>query len=133
MIACDTVRTALLAPLGILIAVHLVSWPAVLVVSLIEGAAGGLFDPSATAALPAIVSHDQLVEAWAATEGRTRAAHLAGPALRRPLFGLGRAVPFLADAFSYAISFGTVSRIRGRFRPQQASARKALRHEVLDG
>jgi MFS family permease len=26
-----------------------------------------------------------------------------------------------------------VSRIRGRFRPQQASARKALRHEVLDG
>src|SRR6266700_3259521 len=35
MIACDTVRAALLAILGILIAVHLATWPVVLVVSLI--------------------------------------------------------------------------------------------------
>ena len=133
MIACDTLRAALLAVLGILIAVHLASWPVVLLVSLIEGAAGGLFDPSAAAALPAIVADEQLVEAWAATEGRTWAASLAGPALGGLLFGLGRAVPFLADAVSYAASFGTVSRIRGRFRPQQAPERKALWHEVLDG
>jgi MFS family permease len=79
MIACATVRTALLALLGILIAVHLASWPVVLVVGLIEGAAGGLFDPSAAAALPAIVAENQLVEAWAATEGRTWTASLAGP------------------------------------------------------
>jgi hypothetical protein len=49
------------------------------------------------------------------------------------LFGLGRAVPFLADAVSYGISFGTVSRIRGRFRPEQAAGRKALWREVADG
>ncbi len=133
MIACDTVRAALLALLGVLIAVHLASWPAVLVVSVIEGAAGGLFDPSAAAALPSIVPEQQLVEAWAATEGRTWAASLAGPALGGLLFGLGRAVPFLADAVSYAASFGTVSRIRGRFRPEQAPDRKALWHEVAEG
>jgi MFS family permease len=133
MIACDTVRAALLAVLGILIVVHLASWPVVLVVSLIEGAAGGLFDPSAAAALPAIVADEQLVQAWAATEGRTWAASVAGPALGGLLFGLGRAVPFLADAVSYTASFGTVSRIRGRFRPQQAPERKALVHEVADG
>jgi MFS family permease len=133
MIACDTVRAALLAVLGILIAVHLASWPVVLVVSLIEGAAGGLFDPSAAAALPAIVADEQLVQAWAATEGRTWAASVAGPALGGLLFGAGRAVPFLADAVSYTASFGTVSRIRGRFRPKQAPERKALLREVADG
>jgi MFS family permease len=133
MIACDTVRAVLLGALGILIAVHLASWPVVLIVSVIEGAAGGLFDPSAAAALPSIVAKEQLMEAWAATEGRTWAANLAGPALGGLLFGVGRAVPFLADAFSYAISIGTVSRIRGRFRPQRATERKALRHEVADG
>jgi MFS family permease len=133
MIACDTLRAALLAVLGILIAVHLASWPVVLVVSLIEGAAGGLFDPSAAAALAAIVADEQLVDAWAATEGRTWAASLAGPALGGLLFGLGRAVPFLADAVSYAASFGTVSRIRGRFRPQRAPERKALWREAADG
>jgi MFS family permease len=133
MIACDVVRAALLALLGVLVVIHFATWPVVLVVSLIEGAAAGLFDPSATAALPAIVPEEQLVEAWAATEGRTWAAGLAGPALGGLLFGLGRAVPFLTDAFSYTISFGTVSRIRGRFRPERAPDRRLLRHEVLDG
>jgi MFS family permease len=133
MIACDSVRAVLLTVLGVLIAVHLASWPTVLVVSTLEAAAGALFDPSATAALPSIVAEGQLVEAWAATEGRTWAAGLAGPALGGLLFSLGRAVPFLADAVSYAISFGTVSRIRGRFRPKRAAERRALHHEVLDG
>ena len=133
MITCDLVRAALLALLGILVAVHRAPWPAVLAVGLAEGAAGCLFDPSATAALPAIVSQEQLVEAWAATEGRTWAASLAGPALGGLLFSAGRAVPFLADALSYLISVGTVSRIRGRLRPEHAPEPKGLRHEVLDG
>jgi MFS family permease len=133
MIACDAVRAALLALLGVLIVVGVASWPLVLVVSLIEGALGGLFDPSAAAALPSIVAEEQLAEAWAATEGRTWGASLAGPALGGLLFGLGRAVPFLADGVSYAASFLTVSRIRGRFRPQRAAGRRPLRHEMLDG
>ncbi|HWG00734.1 MAG TPA: MFS transporter, partial [Trebonia sp.] len=37
------------------------------------------------------------------------------------------------DAVSYAASFGTVSRIRGRFRPESAAGRKALWREVADG
>ena len=95
-----------------------------LIVCVIEGGAGAIFYPAATAALPGIVADGQLEEAWAATEARTYGASLAGPALGGVLFGLGRAVPFLADAVSYAVSFGTVSRIRGRFRPsRQPSAR----------
>ncbi len=133
MIICDSVRAVLLAVLGILIAVHLASWPVVLVVSLIEGGAGAIFDPAAAAALPGIVPDGQLEQAWAATEARTFGAGLAGPALGGVLFGLGRAVPFLADAVSYAASFGTVSRIRGRFRPENAAGRKALWREVADG
>jgi MFS family permease len=133
MIACDTVRTAFLALLGIFIAAHLASWPVVLVISLIEGGLGALFDPSAAAALPSIVDQEQLAEAWAATEGRTWGASLVGPALGGLLFGAGRAIPFFADAVSYAASFGTVSRIRGRFRPEQAPERKALWHEMMDG
>ncbi len=79
--------------LGILIVLHLASWPVVLVVSLIEGGAGTIFDPAATAALPGIVPDGQLERAWAATEARTYSASLAGPALGGVLFGLGRAAP----------------------------------------
>jgi len=133
MVVCDTARAVLLALLGILIVAHLASWPVVLIVSLVEGGAGAIFDPAAAAALPGIVPDGQLEQAWAATEARTFGAALAGPALGGVLFGLGRAVPFLADAVSYAVSFGTVRRIRGRFRPEQAAERKALWREVADG
>jgi MFS family permease len=133
MITCDTVRAVLLAVLTVLIVTHLAAWPVVMAVSVIEGGAGAIFTPAAAAALPGIVPDAQLEEAWAATEARTYAASLAGPALGGVLFGLGQAVPFLADALSYVASFGTVNRIRGRFRPQNAAGRKALRREVADG
>ena len=133
MIICDVMRTVLLTLLAILIVVHLASWPVVLIVCVVEGGAGAIFNPAATAALPGIVTDSQLEEAWAATEGRTYAASLAGPALGGLLFGLGQVVPFLADAVSYAVSIGTVSRIRGRFRPTRTVERKALWREVADG
>jgi MFS family permease len=133
MIICDVMRAVLMALLGVLIVVDLASWPVVLVVSVVEGCAGAIFDPSATAALPGIVADGQLERAWAATEGRTYGAALAGTALGGVLFGLGRAVPFLADAVSYGVSFSTVSRIRGRFRPREVPERKPLWREVADG
>jgi MFS family permease len=133
MIVCDVMRAVLLAALGVLIAAQLASWPVVLIVSVIEGGASAIFNPAATAALPGIVPDGQLEEAWAATEARTWGAGLAGTALGGLLFGLGRAVPFLADAVSYGASFGTVSRIQGRFRPEQAAERKALWREVAEG
>jgi MFS family permease len=133
MIICDTMRAVLLALLGVLIVADLASWPVVMVVSVIEGGASAIFSPAAAAALPAIVPDGQLEEAWAATEARTYGAWLAGTALGGILFGLGRAVPFLADAVSYGVSFGTVRRIRGRFRPERTAERKALWREVADG
>jgi MFS family permease len=133
MIICDIVRAALLGLLCILVATHHTPWAAILLVGMAEGGASALFNPAATAALPVIVPDEQLEEAWAATEARTYAAGLVGPALGGVLFGLGRAIPFLADAVSYAVSFGTVSRIRGQFRPRRTAARKALWREVGDG
>jgi MFS family permease len=133
MIICDIVRAAVLAVLAALVLVHVVTWPVVLVVAVTDGAANVLFDPSANAALPGIVADEQLEQAWAATEARTYAASLAGPALGGFLFGLGRAVPFAADAASYLVSAAAVSRIRGRFRAEPSGGRKALWREVIDG
>ena len=81
MIGCDAVRAIALAALGALVLMHLVSWPVVLVVAIVDRGLGVLFDPAATAALPGIVADGQLEEAWAATEARSYAANLAGPAL----------------------------------------------------
>ena len=133
MITCDTIRAVVLALLVVLVVLHLVTWPVVMVVSAIDGGANVLFDPSATAALPAIVADSQLEQAWAATEARSYGASLVGPALGGLLFGLGSAVPFLADSVSYLASAATVSRIRGRFRPERSTAQKSIWHEIAEG
>jgi MFS family permease len=133
MITCDTIRAVVLALLVALVVLHVVTWPVVMVVSVIDGGANVLFDPSATAALPAIVADSQLEQAWAATEARTYGASLVGPALGGSLFGLGSAVPFLADSFSYLASVATVSRIRGRFRPERSGEHKSIWHEIAEG
>jgi MFS family permease len=133
MIVCDSARAAVLALLVALVLLHMLSWPLVMIVSVIDGGASVLFNPSANAALPAIVHDSQLERAWAATEGRTYAASLVGPALGGFLFGLGNAVPFLADSVSYLVSAGTVGGIRGKFRPERPGQRKSLWHEVGEG
>jgi MFS family permease len=133
MITCDTIRAAVLAVLVALVLLHVISWPVVMVVAVVDGAANVLFDPSANAALPAIVHDSQLEQAWAATEARGYAASLVGPALGGFLFGLGSAVPFLTDSVSYLASAGTVSRIRGKFRPERSAERKSLWHEMGEG
>ncbi|MEW2397622.1 MFS transporter [Streptomyces sp. NPDC046862] len=79
MIICDITRAVLLALLGILIALDAASWQVVLAVSLIEGAAGAVFDPSAAAALPGIVPDEQLEQAWAASPSRVFMAVFRSP------------------------------------------------------
>lgn len=133
LIACDSVRAAVLALLAVLVLTHLVSWPIVLVVAAIDGAGAVLFDPAVSAAMPVVVADEQLETAWAATEGRSYAASLAGPAIGGALFSLGSAIPFIGDAVSYAVSVGTVSRIRGHFRPQRTGEPTSLWREAADG
>lgn len=132
MIACDTIRAAALGLLTGLLLAHLVTWPVVLAVSIVDSAGNALFEPSVNAALTSIVADEQLERAYAATEARTYSASLAGPAIGGFLFGLGRAVPFLGDALSYLVSAGAVSRIRGQFRRSGNAECHALWRESAD-
>jgi MFS family permease len=133
MMACDAVRAVALAVLAALVALGALAWPIVMVVAVIDRAGDTLFTPASTAALPLIVDNEQLEAAWAATEARQYAANLAGPALGGLLFGLGRAVPFVADAVSYGISFLTASRIDGQFGPPGDAERRGLWAEAMEG
>lgn len=134
MIVSDGVRAVALVTLGGLVAVHAVSWPVVLVVAVIDRVGDTLFTPASLAALPTIVPDEHLEAAWAVSEGRQYAAGLVGPPLGGLLYGIGRAVPFVADAVSYAISAFTSQRLEGAFAtPADAAERRGLWTEVLDG
>jgi MFS family permease len=134
MILCDGARTVALAVLAVLVATHVVAWPVVMVVAVIDRMADTLFTPASMAALPLIVEDQHLEAAWAVSEGRQYAANLIGPPLGGLLYGLGRALPFFVDAVSYGVSVFTSRALRGEFASQaEAASRRGLWAEALDG
>jgi MFS family permease len=75
-----------------------------MVVAFVQGSCSVFFGLAERAALPKIVPAVLLPAAVAQNEARSRGAALAGPPLGGLLFGIDRALPFVADAFSYVIA-----------------------------
>jgi MFS family permease len=134
MIFCDGVRAVALAALAVLVATHAVAWPVVMAVAMIDRIGDTLFTPASMAALPLIVPDEQLEAAWAVNEGRQFAAGIVGPPLGGLLYGLGRTLPFVADAVSYGVSVFTSRGLTGAFASgAEPDSRRGLWAEAFDG
>jgi predicted MFS family arabinose efflux permease len=104
MVATDGVRGLALASIAVAAATGEVPYPLIVLVAVIDGAGFVVTYVSERGAVRRLVPAAQLGEAVARNESRTFGAMLAGPPLGGLLFGLGRALPFLVDAISYAAS-----------------------------
>lgn len=105
MVACEGIRALVLGSLAVALILGWFSFAHVLVVAVLEGLLSSLFGPAEEATVPNIVPEEQLSTAVARNTARTYLAALLGPAIGGLLFSLHRMVPFLVDAFSYAVSF----------------------------
>lgn len=121
------------------ISVPLAQWWGVLrvgqlvVVAFLQGLCFVFFGVAERAALPMIVPAALLPTAVAQNEARARGAALAGPPLGGLLFGLGRAVPFLADALSYLISAVGLLLIRSDLQQRPEAPAESLWQSAVAG
>jgi predicted MFS family arabinose efflux permease len=109
-----------------------VPYALIVVVAAIDGTGFVLTYVAERGVVRQLVAPEQLGEAVTRNESRTFGAMLAGPPLGGLLFGIGRAVPFLADAASYAVSTVTKLLIRTEFQEVRVdggvgNAREGLR------
>jgi MFS family permease len=133
MIAADALRGAALAVLaGVILAGDPAFW-AILAVALVEGAGSVVFTAAAVGALRAVVPVAQLPDAVGAQTARGAVVNLAGQPLGGVLFGVARALPFVADACSYAASTASLIAMRTPFQQPRAAAPAGLRHELAEG
>ena len=133
MIAADAVRAVAMGGLGAaLVLGHAALW-GILLVAFVEGTASTFFSMAAPGALRAVVPPRQLPAAAGAQEARRSVVRLAGPPLGGVLFGLGRSVPFLVDAASYAWSTLSLLLIRAPFQEARGRAGVPLRAEIAEG
>jgi hypothetical protein len=133
MLWCDGGRAAAVATLPAAELVGRLTFVHVVVVAFLTGAFTVLARPAEFSALRHVVPAEQIPEAISQNEARVYGAQLAGPPLGGFLFGLGRMLPFVADAASYLVAFLTLRFIRADFQEARSPTATRLRHEVAEG
>jgi MFS family permease len=133
MVVCDVVRALALASIPLAMWLDTVSVAQLAVVAFVEGSLSVVFGLAENAALPKVVPAEQLVDAVAQNEARERGAALAGQPLGGALYALARALPFVVDAVSYAVSVVTLLLIRAPFRVEERGEPQSFVREVREG
>lgn len=133
MIAMDLVRAAAMASIVAALAAGALTFWQIAAVAFVEGSAFVFFNIAEAGALRSVVPTRQLPEAAAAEQSRYAAVTLAGPSLGGALFGLGRSLPFLADAISYAASILTLTWMRTPFQETRRTDPAPVRIQIREG
>jgi MFS family permease len=102
LVACDGAGAVALAAIPAALLLGHVPYGVIIVVAVVDGVVFVVTYVAERGVLPRLVLPEQLGEAVARNESRIFGAMMVGPPLGGALFGIGRAVPFLSDAVSYA-------------------------------
>jgi MFS family permease len=134
MIVSDLVRTVAVASIVVGLALDTLTVTQIAIVAFIEGTAFAFFNVAEIGALRSVVPAPQLPAAAAVEQARLSSVVLVGPPLGGFLFGLGRAIPFVVDAISYAFSLLSVLAMRTPFQEAREDEQpRRLRSEVAEG
>src|SRR5581483_10876908 len=125
MIACDVLRALALGSIPLALWLGRLTMAQLYIVSFLLGTGFIFFFLARVSALPRVVAREQLPSAVARQEAADSVVTLVGPPLGGFVFGLGRALPFLADAISYVVSAASLGFIRVPFQRERAEEEKA--------
>jgi MFS family permease len=133
MVVSDVVRALALGGLVAALAAGRSPFALILAVAFVDGTMFAFFNIAEVGALGAVVPKEQLPQAAAAEQARLSSVVLAGPPLGGFLFGLGRSLPFVADAVSYTFSLASVLAMRTPFQEERTMPEAKLRAQVTEG
>lgn len=133
MLAADAVRALALGGLAAAIIADALPFWLIPLAAFVQGIGSVVFRAAEVGALKAVVPRAQLPAAISTMEARNSSVLLLGPPLGGALFGLGRAVPFVADAVSYAFSLVSLALMRTPFQEERERDTAPLRAQVAEG
>jgi MFS family permease len=133
MLACDAIRAAALAALTIAILGGNVAYGIVAAVAFVDGSLMTISFVTERGVLRRLVGPEQLATAVARNESVFYGSSIVGPPLGGLLFALSRALPFMADAVSYAFSATATLLTRAKFQAERTEQRGRLAAELTSG
>jgi hypothetical protein len=132
MLAADAVRALAIGALALVVVTDPLLW-AIAVLAFVEGAGDAFFSASQMGAVRAVVPEAQLPAAVGIQQARSATVGIAGPPAGGALFGIARALPFVADAASYVFSFVSLLAMRTRFQETRERPAAGLRAQLAEG
>ena len=133
MLTCEVVRGVALGSIALALWTGRVTFLQILVVAALSGTGLAFFEVAQRSALRQVVPSSQLPAAVAQIQAREFFGLIAGPPLGGLLFGIGRVLPFLADAASFVVSLGGLLLIRTEFQEPRSSPPRRLHVEIGEG
>jgi len=133
MIVMDGVRVLAMTSIVVALALGELTFLQVVIAAFCEGTAFVFFNLAELGALRSVVPRRQLPDAAAAEQARYAVITLVGPPLGGALFGIGRSVPFLADAVSYVFSIVSLLWMRTPFQEVRERDTAPLREQIREG
>lgn len=133
MLACEAARGLGAGSIAFGLWAGWLTFAQVLVVAVVGGVAYPFFMVGERSALRHMVPAPRLPAAIAQLSTREFTGLAVGQTLGGLLFGLGRLLPFLADALSYLVSLVSLLLVRSEFYERRADAPRALHLEIGEG
>lgn len=136
MIMAESARAVLVASIPVAILTGGLTPAHLYVVAAFNGAFGTFFNAANSSALPSLVSPRSLPRVLAFFSTAGNALRIVGAPVAGIAYAVGHAVPFVANAVSFAVSAATIRAIRTPFntaRERSAASRRAIHLEVGGG
>src|SRR5690242_18847551 len=133
MICADIVNATAVGVLAAAIFSHHAALWLIVVVAFVDSTSAVFFRAAQSGAFRAVVPLSQIPAAASVSQGRAAVVRLASPPIGGALFGIARALPFLADAIAYAFSTGSLLLMRTRFQEERERDRAPLKQRFAEG
>lgn len=133
MLICDAGRMILMLTIPIAFWLRILTMLQLYIVVTIAGVLGTIFSVANTAALPNVVTREQLPSALSQSQAAYSCVRTFGSLLGGTLYSLGITFPFLANAVSFGASVFSLGLIRGNFQSSQEGPRQPLHKTIAEG
>ncbi len=133
MIICDAGRMFLTLTIPLAFWFHALTMLQLYVVVALAGVLGTMFSVANTAALPNVVTRDQLPVALSQSQAAYSAVRTFGSLLGGALYSLGEVFPFLMNAVSFGASVFSLGLIRGNFQSRREGSSLPLHKAIVEG
>jgi MFS family permease len=133
MLLCDAGRMLLVFTLPLAFWFHVLTMPQIYIVVTIAGALATIFSVANTAALPNVVTQDQLPAALAQSQAAFTGVRVFGSLIGGVLYSIGRILPFLVNGISFGASVLSLGIIRGSFQSSKEAPRQTLYAAIVEG